>query len=154
VWLHGDAQGAPVPNAAVTSRARPVGLVSAQDPSVPIAASPGAAVAAFCGIARPERFLATLREAGVQVVASWSRADDRVFSAAELLEAARVAQVRGATALVCTEKDAVRLPRVALPLPVWALRVELEMLSGSDLIDKLLGEMAAPRSVPGASPPS
>jgi tetraacyldisaccharide-1-P 4'-kinase len=138
VWLHGEG-GAPAGlRVGVHSRSRPAGLVSAFDLRGAPTGARGVAVAAFCGIARPARFFASLEEAGVRLLARWGRGDHRVFTASELLRGARTAQALGASALVCTEKDAVRLPAVALPLPVFALRVELEILSGEAAIDALL----------------
>ena len=97
-------------------------------------------VTAFSGIARPQRFLASLRELGVKVRRHWARGDHRVFGAAELQRAAEIARAEGATALVCTEKDAVRLPPTPLAIPVYALRVELEILRGEGAIDSLFAQ--------------
>jgi tetraacyldisaccharide 4'-kinase len=138
IWIHGEGPPGENLRPVVRSRSRALGLVPAFDLAGPLTSADGLAVAAFCGIARPERFLASLRQAGAKVLAHWARGDHRVFSPAELLRAARLAQASGASALVCTEKDAVRLPPVTLPLPVWALRVEVEISSGAELIDPLL----------------
>jgi tetraacyldisaccharide 4'-kinase len=140
VWLHGD--GAPPSGMRidVASRSRPVGLVPAFDLRGPCAPSQGMAVAAFSGIARPQRFLASLRELGLEVRRHWARSDHRVFGAAELQRAAEIARAEGAAALVCTEKDAVRLPPIPLPIPVFALRAELHILSGEEAIDSLFGD--------------
>jgi tetraacyldisaccharide 4'-kinase len=138
VWLHGEGTPPQGLRVSIRSRSRAVGLVTAVDLQESSTAISGMRVAAFCGIARPDRFLASLRRAGAVVLNWWARADHRVFSGAELMHAARIAKARGASALVCTEKDAVRLPAIALPLPLFALRVELEISSGAELIDELL----------------
>lgn len=89
-------------------------------------------VAAFCGIARPDQFFSGLECAGVKLVARTSFSDHHVYSAADLAGLASQARAAGATALVTTEKDRVRLGALAstlpasLPLQTAQLRVEIE----------------------------
>jgi tetraacyldisaccharide 4'-kinase len=89
-------------------------------------------VVAFCGIARPEQFFAGLESAGLHLVARFAFPDHHPYSAADrerLLAAARLA---GAAALLTTEKDRVRLGKLAtarpetLPLLTAGLHVEIE----------------------------
>ena len=88
-----------------------------------LAAAPliGREVVAFCGIARPEKFYATLRRIGAQIVATRDFADHHPFSAREFQQLHDQAARRGAL-LVTTEKDLVRLTgeqsRAVLTLPV------------------------------------
>jgi tetraacyldisaccharide 4'-kinase len=65
-------------------------------------------VAAFAGIGRPEKFFATLKAAGAQVVLARPFADHYAFTAADWAALAGEAAEYGA-ALVTTEKDWVRL---------------------------------------------
>ena len=88
-----------------------------------LAAAPliGREVVAFCGIARPEKFYATLRRVGAQIVAARGFADHHRFTEREFRQLSDLAARRGAL-LVTTEKDFVRLTaeqaRSVLTLPV------------------------------------
>ena len=68
----------------------------------------GQPVLAFAGIARPEKFFATLEGLGARIVARRRFPDHHVFEASEIEEILAVARRRGLTP-VTTEKDYVRL---------------------------------------------
>lgn len=78
---------------------------------------------AFAGIGRPEKFFATVREAGAILAGTRSFPDHHPYRPAEL-EALAAEARRVGGALVTTEKDAVRLPR-AFREKVTVLRVRL-----------------------------
>jgi tetraacyldisaccharide 4'-kinase len=88
-------------------------------------------VAAFCGIARPEQFFAGLEAAGLRVVLKKAFRDHYEYTEEVLDWLAGKARSAGATALITTEKDAVRIGRLAsklqanLPLKTAGLRVEI-----------------------------
>jgi tetraacyldisaccharide 4'-kinase len=67
----------------------------------------GQRIMAFAGIADPEKFYATLRSMGANIVQTRSFPDHHPFSDAELRS---LKDDAGGLALVTTEKDAVRLP--------------------------------------------
>ncbi len=69
----------------------------------------GARVLAFAGIGRPEKFFATLRRIGADLVAERSFPDHHTFRPAEIAELRRAAARAGAR-LVTTAKDIVRVP--------------------------------------------
>jgi tetraacyldisaccharide 4'-kinase len=69
----------------------------------------GRRVLAFAGIARPEKFFATLRETGADVVATRAFADHHAFAQRDLERLLAEARHLGAIA-VTTAKDAVRVP--------------------------------------------
>ena len=93
-----------------------------------LAAAPliGREVVAFAGIARPEKFYATLRRIGAQIVATHDFADHHAYTAREIEALIDEAGRRGAL-LATTEKDVVRLAarqaRAVIALPV-TLRFE------------------------------
>lgn len=68
----------------------------------------GARVLAVSGIGRPEKFAATLRTAGVEIVAERRFGDHHRYSPAEVAELMDEAQQHGAV-LVTTEKDMTKL---------------------------------------------
>ena len=80
-----------------------------------LAAAPliGREVVAFAGIARPEKFYATLRRVGAQIVATRDFPDHHHYKPREI-EALREEAARRGALLATTEKDAARLsPREA-----------------------------------------
>lgn len=108
-------------------------------PGPEAAALRGVRVVAFAGIARPEKFFASLEEAGAEVVVHASFPDHHPFTRRELARL-RDRAARDGAVLVSTAKDAVRLPpdlRAAVrvlgvrlvwddPGPVEALLARLE----------------------------
>jgi len=91
----------------------------------------GAAVLAFCGLAAPESFRQSLRQAGMTVLDLVSFGDHHRFTPAEIAQLWERAQTLSARALVCTGKDAVRLPAGLPPdAAIWSARLELEFHEG------------------------
>ncbi len=93
----------------------------------------GLDVAAISAIAAPKGFEDSLVRLGARVLHHKRYADHHRYTQQELIEAINKAMARGAKALITTEKDAVRFPHIErCDLPVYFLRVEIEMLSGSE----------------------
>lgn len=81
-------------------------------------------VIAFAGIARPEKFFATLRDMGANLLATHAFADHQPFPPAILRRLIRESREASAV-LVTTEKDAVRLPQ-ELRTEILTVLVRLE----------------------------
>ncbi|MEM9398804.1 MAG: tetraacyldisaccharide 4'-kinase [Verrucomicrobiota bacterium] len=87
-------------------------------------------VGALSGIAVPESFEAGLKNLGAQIIYRRHYADHHRFSEREVVNAINRTHARGGHALITTEKDAIRFPRIdRRPLPVYFLRVEINLLS-------------------------
>ena len=107
-------------------------------------------VLAFCGIARPEQFFAGLEAAGVKVAARKAFGDHYEYTNHVVEWLAEQARSVGATALLTTEKDAVRMGDLAakLPLKTVGLRVEIcDEAAAMDWLSARLHEACAQKPV-------
>jgi len=110
----------------------------------------GARVGAFSGIAVPESFEGFLRRYGANLIYTRRFLDHHRFSEHELDRICE--QVVGANLdyLVTTEKDAVRLEEGRkFPLPIYYLRLEIEILSGSGDFAEAVSRICFPETVRG-----
>ncbi len=93
----------------------------------------GLDVGAISGIAAPKGFEDTLVKLGARVLYHKRYADHHRYTQQEIIWAINKSLARGAKALITTEKDAVRFPHIERrDLPIYYLRVDIEMLSGSE----------------------
>ncbi len=99
----------------------------------------GKTVAAFAGIARPERFFASLQDAGARLSVRQSFPDHHPYTPAELDALQRDAQQEGADYLVTSEKDAVRLGDWRPPLPLLALELSVTVQDEDRFFNDLMG---------------
>lgn len=98
-------------------------------------------IAIFCGIGNPSRFVKTVEGFGAHVVATHFSSDHCLPNEKTLRKFALLAKERGAAFLLCTEKDAVKLSNISLPLPVVWMRVRLEIVKNRDAWTKMVDEM-------------
>lgn len=90
-------------------------------------------VAALSGIAQPESFEQSLTGLGAELVYSKRFADHHRFTVQEVLNVINRAKRRGAQAIITTQKDAVRFPKLdRRDLPIYFMRVEIEIISGAE----------------------
>jgi tetraacyldisaccharide 4'-kinase len=90
-------------------------------------------IASLSGIATPESFEAGLEKLGAKIELTRRFADHHRYTAAELNAFFLRCVRRDVAAVVTTEKDSVRFPVIdPLPLPVYYLRVEIEILNGHE----------------------
>lgn len=103
-------------------------------------------VLAFCGIARPRQFFAGLDSAGVAVVARRSFRDHYRYINTDLDRLAAKARSSGASGLITTEKDQVRLAGLNSTLPIFTASLITEIEEESAALDWLVS-----RLMPGAT---
>ena len=106
IVIGGDEAGALAVAAAAPGK--PILRASLEPDALAAAPLIGREVVAFAGIARPEKFYATLRRIGAQVVATRDFPDHHVFAAREI-EALKAEAGRRGALLATTAKDRVRL---------------------------------------------
>jgi len=112
------------PGVAVFSLARALGVPSPLEPGRP-APTPAAPVVALAGIAGPGRFERMLADAGWSVARVVTFPDHHRYRRRDLERLAAVVADAGASHVLTTEKDAVRLlPLRPLPVPIAAVPLE------------------------------
>lgn len=93
----------------------------------------GLKVMAVSGIAVPSSFEAGLERLGALIVDRKRFADHHRYSQQEIINIINTAKKAGAEAIVTTEKDAVRFPRLdRRDVPIYFLRVDIELISGHE----------------------
>jgi len=92
----------------------------------------GLKLASLSGIAQPESFEQSLVNLGAELVYSKRFADHHRFTQQETLNAINRGKKRQAEAIITTQKDAVRFPKLdRRDLPIYFMRVEIKILSGA-----------------------
>ena len=96
----------------------------------------GRKVAALSGIALPESFEKSLLRLGSELVYAKRFADHHRFTQQEILNVINRSKKRQADAIITTQKDAVRFPKLdRRDLPIYFMRVEIKILSGAEGFD-------------------
>ncbi len=107
-------------------------------------------VAAFCGIARPDQFFQGLESAGVKLAARTAFPTTTAIRRAISTDIATGPVKAGASVLLTTEKDRVRLGPLAATLPASLrlqtaqLRIEIE--DEDTVLDWLTSRLTSPRA--------
>jgi tetraacyldisaccharide 4'-kinase len=93
----------------------------------------GRRVSALSGIAQPESFEESLVQLGAELVYSRKFADHHRFTQLEVIKAINRSKKKLAEAIITTQKDAVRFPKIdRRDLPIYFMRVEIKILSGAE----------------------
>jgi tetraacyldisaccharide 4'-kinase len=93
----------------------------------------GRRVASLSGIAQPESFEQSLVKLGGELVYTRKFADHHRFTQQEVLNVINRSKKKQAEAIVTTQKDAVRFPKIdRRDLPIYFMRVEIKILRGAD----------------------
>ncbi len=142
------------PQAIVTESVhRPAGLLSWPNRSAPIDRLADQSVAVLCGIGNPAAFVRTVESCGLRIVDTLTLPDHDRYEPSTL-EMIRLRLGRlgdSVSAVVCTHKDLVKLQTDRLGgLQLWALRIEIDLISGKTEFDREVTRVASPGESPSA----
>ncbi len=105
----------------------------------------GQPVFVFCAIGNPEGFRETIHSIGLNAVESKWFDDHHHFTREDLNNIGNAARTSGAKAIVCTHKDLVKVSTNQIAgIPVYALLIEIEFLSGEQEFRRILDDQIAP----------
>lgn len=114
---------------------------------IPLEWLAGKTVCTLSGIASPKGFENSLRNLGAKVVWCERYADHHRYDASEVLYALNRTADMGADALVTTEKDAVRFPRLETsPVKGLYLRIAIEILAGGENFTQIINRICFRKS--------
>ena len=103
-------------------------------------------IGSICGIAAPESFEEGLQKLGARLELSKRYTDHHRYTDAELNSFITRCVRRDLEMIVTTEKDAVRFPRLTkTDVPIYFLRVEIEILSGHESWEHCVGRICQPQ---------
>ena len=108
----------------------------------------GAFIGSICAIAVPESFEAALKKLGANVNLGLRYIDHHYFTEGEIRGFINRCIRRDLSMIVTTEKDAVRMPRFPetdLKVPIYFMRVEIEILSGHESWEHCVARICKPQ---------
>jgi len=136
--------GGRLPAAWMEAEHRPVSIRTATGIVEPLATLLGRRVVACAGIGNPTAFRDTLVTAGAEVAAFLRFADHHAYRAADFRRLAAAVAATGATLIVTTLKDLVKMPHERIGgVPVVALEIALAPSTGAETLERLVVEAAA-----------
>ena len=101
---------------------------------------------ALSAIAAPESFESALVKLGAKIEIARHFADHHRFTDADIVNFASRCSRRDLAAIITTEKDSVRMPRFEkIEVPVYFLRVEIEILTGHESWQHLVDRICNPQ---------
>jgi tetraacyldisaccharide 4'-kinase len=117
------------------------------DERLPLEHLKGKRVGAFSGIATPESFEKFLKDLGATLVHTRRFLDHYRFNYEDFVSIFSEALQQRVDFIVTTEKDAVRLPdHLPCPVPLYFLRLEIEIIRGAADFDEAVGRICFPES--------
>src|ERR1700758_3187805 len=115
---------------------------------LPLEALGNTFIGSLCAIAAPESFENALTKLGAHVDLAKRYIDHHYYTEAELISFINRCIRRDLAMIVTTEKDSVRMPRlpeVELKVPIYFLRVEIEILSGHESWEHCVARICKPK---------
>jgi tetraacyldisaccharide 4'-kinase len=108
----------------------------------------GAFIGSICGIAAPDSFEGGLKDLGARIEIAKRYIDHHRYTEAELRSFISRCIRRDLEMIVTTEKDAVRFPLLGkTELPIFFLRVEIEILSGHETWEQCVSRICKPQPI-------
>jgi tetraacyldisaccharide 4'-kinase len=93
----------------------------------------------FCGVGSPSRFVRQVELLGMKAAGMQRFPDHHAYSAADWAELEHRCRQAGAGWMLTTHKDAVKIDRDwTLTIPVYWLRIRLELVAGVDMLSVVL----------------
>jgi tetraacyldisaccharide 4'-kinase len=108
----------------------------------------GTFIGSICGIAAPESFEGGLQKLGARIDLAKRYIDHHRYTETELQSFINRCIRRDLEMIVTTEKDAVRMPRLPetdVKVPIYFLRVEIEILSGHESWEHCVARICKPQ---------
>src|SRR5499427_7712573 len=115
---------------------------------LPLEALRDAFIGSLCAIAAPESFEGALTKLGAHVDLAKRYIDHHYYAEAELISFINRCIRRDLAMIVTTEKDSVRMPRLPdaeMKVPIYFLRVEIEILSGHESWEHCVARICKPQ---------
>ena len=108
----------------------------------------GAFIGSICAIAAPESFEGALKNLGANVNLALRFIDHHYYTEAELRGFTNRCIRRDLSMIITTEKDSVRMPRLTetdAKVPIYFLRVEIDILSGQETWEHCVARICKPQ---------
>ncbi|MDN3504419.1 MAG: tetraacyldisaccharide 4'-kinase [Rhabdochlamydiaceae bacterium] len=108
---------------------------------------PGLKVGVFCATANPDSFINSIKKKNITCVGLLTGADHSKFDDNQLRDFATECQKRGVHALVCTQKDSVKLsPKLEIDLPIYVLNGQLKVTYGIRHFEHFINQISGWKS--------
>lgn len=96
-------------------------------------------IAAFCAVGNPKSFFNQLRSTGYELALEKSFPDHHSYTQTDIDALIGAAARAGASSLITTEKDAVKLKPLTFSLPYHVLEIEIEIEKSDELARLIVG---------------